>query len=219
MKAARPGASNWRHCAAGAPRSGFPSDDFRGSIRHRDVGGDRHRPFRAQRLARSIRTSRRNQGDAVPLCDADHAAERAQPGLAGEQRAGASRRASSASSTASGPSSRASAGATTQLIAYLPAAEVDLGCLRRRWRARTACSGRVGVGALARSTLLAIARSADQLNDDDAAHARQMLTGVVRRLVDGERWASVRDGTGIARQPHPRLYRRAAGRSGPVAGA
>jgi AraC-like DNA-binding protein len=40
--------------------------------------------------------------------------------------------------------------------------------------------------------LLAIARSADQLNDDDAVHARQMLTGVVRRMIDRDRWDSVR---------------------------
>ncbi|MBX3566353.1 MAG: helix-turn-helix domain-containing protein [Sphingomonas sp.] len=78
-------------------------------------------------------------------------------------------------------------GSITQMIAYLPAAELAIGPASSGLARPYRMSGREGIGALARSTLLAIAKSADQLADDDADHARQMLTGVVRRLIDRNR--------------------------------
>lgn len=76
---------------------------------------------------------------------------------------------------------------TTQLIAYLPAAEIaGAGAstgLPRPYR----LSGRDGFGAIARSTLLTMARSADRLEADDADHAREVLTNMVRRMLDRER--------------------------------
>jgi AraC-like DNA-binding protein len=167
----------------------FSSEDFRGSIRHREVGG-----VGIAHFTHNVREIEQNKlpqsGDQcryamlimqlsgrcmVSQGSSELALSMGEFGIIDSFR----------------PFVTRFEGPTTQLIAYLPAAEVmslSSTALARPHRV----SGRDGVGALARSTLLAIARSADQLNDDDAAHARQMLTGVVRRMVDRERWASVR---------------------------
>jgi AraC-like DNA-binding protein len=78
-------------------------------------------------------------------------------------------------------------GPTSQLIAYLPAAEITgtatSAGLSRPYR----LSGRDALGAITRSTLLTMARSADLFDPEDADHAREMLTGMVRRMLDRDR--------------------------------
>jgi AraC family transcriptional activator of tynA and feaB len=167
----------------------FSSDDFRGSIRHREVGGisiahfahnvceiDQNKPPQSSAQCRYAMLIMQLSGRSmVSQGSSELALSAGEFGIIDSFRPFVSR----------------FGGPTTQLIAYLPAAEIvslSSTALSRPHRV----SGRDGVGALARSTLLAIARSADQLNDDDAVHARQMLTGVVRRMIDRERWASIR---------------------------
>ena len=78
-------------------------------------------------------------------------------------------------------------GATHQLAAYIPAAELtachaaSAFARPRRW------GGLAGVAGLTRSTLLFIARSAERLEHDDADCARQSLIGLVHHLIDQDR--------------------------------
>lgn len=166
----------------------FSNEDFRGSIRHREVGGisiahfahnvseiDQNKPHQSGDQCRYAMLIMQLSGRSMVTQGSNELAlSTGEFGIIDSFRPFVSR----------------FQGPTTQLIAYLPAAEVMTlsTTLARPYRV----SGRDGMGALARSTLLAIARSADQLNDDDAVHARQMLTGVVRRMVDRDRWASIR---------------------------
>ena len=82
-------------------------------------------------------------------------------------------------------------GMSTQVIAYLPASELTLSGSPSPLSRPCHLSSREGIGALARSTLLTMARSADMFADDDAIHARQVLTGIVRRMVERDRRALV----------------------------
>lgn len=167
----------------------FSNEDFRGSIRHREVGGigiahfthnvceiEQNMPPQSDNQCRYAMLIMQLSGRSmVAQGSSELALAAGEFGIIDSFRPFVSR----------------FCGPTTQLIAYLPAAEVTSispSALSRPHRV----SGRDGMGALARSTLLAIARSADQLDDEDAAHARQMLTGVVRRMVDRDRWAAVR---------------------------
>ncbi len=83
------------------------------------------------------------------------------------------------------------AGPTKQLVAYLPAAELTTRCSASTFARPQRWSGRSGIGGLARSALTTIARSADRLSDSDAVHARQMLIGVVKHLVERDRLPQV----------------------------
>lgn len=163
----------------------FSPEPFRGSIRHRDVGG-----ISICHFTHNIREIEQNR---LPQAD-DHCrymmlvmqlGGRSQISQAGTDMA------LSAGELAIIDSFRPFAtrfeGATTQLIAYLPAAELAASCSSSALARPYRMSGHDGINTLARSTLLAIARSADRLGDEDAAHAREMLTGVVRRIIDRDR--------------------------------
>ena len=78
-------------------------------------------------------------------------------------------------------------GQTRQLAAYIPAAELMTSrpassfSRPQRWTARD------GVGRLARATLATMARSIDRFEVADAMHARQMLVGLVKHMVERDR--------------------------------
>ncbi|WP_375392946.1 helix-turn-helix domain-containing protein [uncultured Sphingomonas sp.] len=78
-------------------------------------------------------------------------------------------------------------GATRQLAAYIPAAELMTRCPANFFARPQRWSGRAGIGGLARSTLMMIARSADRFEHADAVHARRMLTDIVKHMVERER--------------------------------
>ena len=78
-------------------------------------------------------------------------------------------------------------GPTRQLAAYIPAAELMTRCPANAFARPQRWSGHAGIGGLARSTLMTIARSADRFDEDDAVHARQMLIGIVKHMVERER--------------------------------
>lgn len=75
-------------------------------------------------------------------------------------------------------------GPTTQLAAYIPAAELLTRCSSNIFSRPQRWSAREGIGGLARSTLLTIARSVDRLQDGDALHARHMLIGIIKHMVE-----------------------------------
>lgn len=77
-------------------------------------------------------------------------------------------------------------GRTRQLAAYIPAAELMTRCPANAFARPQRWSGRDSIGALIRSTLMTIARSVDRFGDDDAVHARQMLIGLVKHMVERE---------------------------------
>lgn len=78
-------------------------------------------------------------------------------------------------------------GTNRQLAAYIPAAELMTRCPANLFSRPQTWSGRNGIGGLARSTLMTIARSVDRFEDGDADHARQMLIGVVKHMVERDR--------------------------------
>ena len=78
-------------------------------------------------------------------------------------------------------------GPNRQLAAYIPAAELMTRCPANAFARPQLWSGRYGLGGLARSTLIAIARSTDRFEEDDAMHAREMLIGVAKRIVERDR--------------------------------
>lgn len=78
-------------------------------------------------------------------------------------------------------------GRTRQLAAYIPAAELMTRCPASAFSRPQRWTGRIGIGGLARSTLMTIARSVDRFDNDDAVHARQMLTGIVKHMVERDR--------------------------------
>ena len=81
-------------------------------------------------------------------------------------------------------------GPTSQLVAYLPAAELSTRCSASTFARPQRWSGRHGIGGLVRSALTTIARSADGLRPGDAIHARQVLIGAVKHLVERDRLPS-----------------------------
>jgi AraC-like DNA-binding protein len=83
-------------------------------------------------------------------------------------------------------------GPTTQLIAYLPAAEIGGAAATAGLPRPHRLSGHDGLAAIARSTLMLMARSADRFDDDGADCARDMLTGTVRRMLERERRSTTR---------------------------
>ena len=78
-------------------------------------------------------------------------------------------------------------GPTRQLAAYLPSAELMTRCSANTFARPRTWSGRDGIGGLARSTLVTMARSADRLDASDAGHARQMLVGLIKHMVERDR--------------------------------
>lgn len=78
-------------------------------------------------------------------------------------------------------------GTTRQLAAYIPAAELMTRCPASTFSRPQRWTARDGIGGLARSILMTIARSVDRFDDGDAAHARQMLIGVVKHMVERDR--------------------------------
>ena len=78
-------------------------------------------------------------------------------------------------------------GANRQLAAYIPAAELTVKCPANRFARPLRWTGRAGIGGLARSTLMAMARSADRYDENDAVHAREMLVGLVAHMVEREK--------------------------------
>lgn len=78
-------------------------------------------------------------------------------------------------------------GPNRQLVAYIPAAELMTRCPANAFARPQLWSGRYGLGGLARSTLMTIARSVDRFEDDDADHARGMLIGIAKRMVERDR--------------------------------
>lgn len=78
-------------------------------------------------------------------------------------------------------------GTNRQLAAYIPAAELTVRSPANRFARPIRWTGRAGIGGLARSTLMAMARSADRYDENDAIHAREMLVGLVAHMVEGER--------------------------------
>ncbi len=78
-------------------------------------------------------------------------------------------------------------GTNRQLAAYIPAAELMTRCPANAFARPQLWSGRYGLGGLARSTLMTIARSADRFEDDDAIHARETLIGIVKHIVERDR--------------------------------
>ena len=75
-------------------------------------------------------------------------------------------------------------GQTRQLAAYIPAAELMTLCPASTFSRPQRWAARDGIGGLARTTLMTVARSADRFDESDAMHARQMLTGVVKHMVE-----------------------------------
>lgn len=78
-------------------------------------------------------------------------------------------------------------GQIRQLAAYIPAAELMTRCPANAFARPQLWTGRAGIGGLASSTLMTIARSADRFDDDDAVHARRMLIDIVKHMVERER--------------------------------
>lgn len=79
------------------------------------------------------------------------------------------------------------AGKNRQLAAYVPAAELMTRCPANAFARPQRWTGYSGIGGLARSTLMTIARSADRFEQDDAVHASQMLIGIVKHMVERDR--------------------------------
>jgi AraC-like DNA-binding protein len=165
----------------------FSSEAFRGSIRHREVGG-----ISICRFAHNVREIEQSR----PPENGDqrrHFMLIMQLGGHSEIRQSGSDMALAAGELAIIDSFRPFAtrfqGMSTQVIAYLPASEMTLSGTSSPLSRPCHLSSREGIGALARSTLLTMARSAEMFADDDAIHARQMLTGVVRRMVERDRRA------------------------------
>ncbi len=75
-------------------------------------------------------------------------------------------------------------GPTRQLVAYLPSAELMTQCSSSMFARPRIWSAREGIGGLARSTFMTIARSVDRLHDRDALHAREMLIGVIKHMLE-----------------------------------
>lgn len=75
-------------------------------------------------------------------------------------------------------------GPTTQIVAYIPAAELTSRSSASSFSRPRRWSGREGAGGLTRSTLLFIARSAARLDESDSEYARQSLIGLVQHLTD-----------------------------------
>ena len=78
-------------------------------------------------------------------------------------------------------------GENRQLAAYIPAAELMTRCPANAFARPQLWSGRHGLGGLARSTLMTMARSVDRFEQDDAVHARDMLIGIVKHMVERDR--------------------------------
>lgn len=78
-------------------------------------------------------------------------------------------------------------GQTRQLAAYIPAAELMTSCPASMFSRPHRWTARDGIGGLARSTLITVARSIDRFDDGDAVHARQMLIGVVKHMLERDR--------------------------------
>ena len=78
-------------------------------------------------------------------------------------------------------------GQNRQLAAYIPAAELMTRCPSHAFARPQLWSGRYGLGGLARSMLMTIARSADRFEDDDAICARETLIGIVKRMIERDR--------------------------------
>ncbi len=78
-------------------------------------------------------------------------------------------------------------GRTRQLAAYIPAAELMTSCPASMFSRPQRWTARDGIGGLARSTLISMARSIDRFEENDAIHARQMLIGVVKHMLERDR--------------------------------
>lgn len=78
-------------------------------------------------------------------------------------------------------------GPNRQLAAYIPSAELMTRCPANAFARPQIWSGRYGLGGLARATLMTIARSVERFEDDDAIHARETLTGIVKHMVERNR--------------------------------
>ena len=78
-------------------------------------------------------------------------------------------------------------GPVRQLAAYIPSAELMTNCPASTFSRPQRWPGRDGIGGLARSTMMSVARSVDRFDDGDAIHARQMLIGVVKHMVERDR--------------------------------
>ncbi|WP_213980891.1 helix-turn-helix domain-containing protein [Sphingomonas sp. dw_22] len=163
----------------------FTREPFSGSIRHREVGG-----ISICHFAHNVYEIEQNR---LPQNDEQCRYMMLVMQLSGRSqlRQGSSDMALSAGELAIidsfRPFSTRFDGPTTQIIAYLPAAELVASCSASALARPYRMSGHDGMAALTRSTLLTIARSADRFGDEDAVHAREMLTGAVRRMVDRER--------------------------------
>ncbi|WP_136161700.1 helix-turn-helix domain-containing protein [Sphingomonas flavalba] len=162
----------------------FSPEPFTGSIRHREVGGVSicHFKHNIRQLAQDRRSLEADQSRYIMLIMQ----------LGGRSQVSQSNNDLMLSAGAFAiidsfrPFVTRFDGPTSQLIAYLPAAEFTGPTASSGLARPYAMSGQEGLGALARSTLLTIARSADRLLDDDAVVAREMLTGVVRRMIGRE---------------------------------
>ncbi len=75
-------------------------------------------------------------------------------------------------------------GQNRQLAAYIPAAELMTTCPASAFSRPQRWTARDGIGGLARTTLMTVARSVDRFDESDAMHARQMLIGLVKHMVE-----------------------------------
>ncbi len=78
-------------------------------------------------------------------------------------------------------------GQTRQLAAYLPAAELMTSCPASSFSRPYKWTAGDGVGRLARANLATMARLSDRFEVADAMHARQMLVGLVKHMVERDR--------------------------------
>ena len=78
-------------------------------------------------------------------------------------------------------------GQTRQLAAYLPAAELMTSCPASSFSRPYKWTIGDGVGRLARANLATMARMSDRFDAADAMHARQMLVGLVKHMVERDR--------------------------------
>ena len=81
-------------------------------------------------------------------------------------------------------------GRTRQLAAYIPAAELMMNCPASMFARPQRWTIHDGIGRLVRSTLSTVARSIERFETSDAVHARQMLIGVVKHMLERDRLPS-----------------------------